>query len=104
MVRIRSRVPDARSRCIVIDVRMNIKKKGKRPTRIRQAVLNGDGVPGRCGTLSNMKYISVMTTMGTNRIIATLRRSAASWRRIRDVVASVAPQRQPAAGMVVVAG
>ena len=36
---------------------------------------------------SNMKYISVMTRTGTARIIATLRWSAASWRKIRVVVA-----------------
>jgi hypothetical protein len=34
-----------------------------------------------------MKYISVMIALGTTRIIATLRWSAASWRRIRVVVA-----------------
>jgi hypothetical protein len=34
-----------------------------------------------------MKYISVMIRLGTTRIIATLRWSAASWRRIRPVVA-----------------
>jgi len=69
----RSRVPEARSRCIVIDVMMNITKSGKRPSRIRQALLNGDGVPGRCGAFPNMKYISVITRTGTNRISATLR-------------------------------
>jgi len=69
----RSNVPETRSRCIVIDVMMNITKSGKRPSRIRQALLNGVGVPGRCGAFSNMKYISVMTRTGTARIIATLR-------------------------------
>jgi len=38
-----------------------------------QALLNGDGVPGRCGALSIMKYINVITSTGTARIIATLR-------------------------------
>jgi hypothetical protein len=33
-----------------------------------------------------MKYINVITKTGTNKIIATLRWSAASWRRIRVVV------------------
>jgi hypothetical protein len=37
--------------------------------------------------LLNMKYINVMTRIGTNRIIAMLRWSAASWRRIRSVLA-----------------
>ena len=54
---------------------------------IRQALLNGDGAPGGCGAFWNMKYISVMIRLGTTRIIATLRWSAASWRRIRPVVA-----------------
>jgi hypothetical protein len=40
---------------------------------IRQALLNGVGMPGRCGAFWNMKYISVMITLGTTRIIATLR-------------------------------
>ena len=62
----RSSVPEARSRCIVIDVMMNI-------SRIRQALLNGVGLPGRCGAFSNMKYISVMTRTGTTMINATLR-------------------------------
>ena len=31
------------------------------------------GVPGRCGAFSNMKYIRVMTRIGTSRINATLR-------------------------------
>ena len=69
----RSRVPEARSRCMVIAVMMNITKSGNRPSRIRQALLNGDGMPGRCGALSNMKYINVITSTGTARIIATLR-------------------------------
>jgi hypothetical protein len=34
-----------------------------------------------------MKYISVMTSTGTSTIIATLRRSDATCRRIRAVVA-----------------
>jgi hypothetical protein len=34
-----------------------------------------------------MKYISVITRLGTMTIIATLRWSAANWRRIRAVVA-----------------
>jgi hypothetical protein len=54
---------------------------------IRHALLNGDGAPGRCGAFWNMKYINVMTTLGTTRIIATLRWSPASWRSIRPVVA-----------------
>jgi hypothetical protein len=66
---------------------MNIKNSGKSPSRIKQALLNGDGVPGRCGAFSNMKYISVMTSTGTSKIIAILRRSAANWRSIRAVVA-----------------
>jgi hypothetical protein len=49
--------------------------------------LNGVGVPGRCGTSLNMKYINVMITLGTTRIIATLRWSPANCRRIRPVVA-----------------
>ena len=60
----RSSVPDARSRCMVIAVMMNITNSGNRPSRIRQALLNGAGVPGRCGALSNMKYISVITNTG----------------------------------------
>ena len=83
----RSNVPEALSRCIVIAVMMNITKSGKRPSRIRQALLNGAGVPGGCGALRNMKYINVITSTGTTKIIAMLRRSAASWRRIRNVVA-----------------
>ena len=73
VVKMRSSVPDARSRCIVIAVIKNISSSGNRPSMIRQAELNGAGVPGRCGTFSNMKYISVMTRLGTNRIMATLR-------------------------------
>ena len=46
----RSSVPDTRSRCIVIDVIRNITISGKTPSMIRHALLNGDGVPGRCGT------------------------------------------------------
>jgi hypothetical protein len=40
--------------------------------------LNPDGAPGRVGTFWNMKYISVMMRLGTSRIIATVRWSAAS--------------------------
>ena len=69
----RSRVPDTRSRCMVIDVIRNITNSGNSPSMIRHALLNGDGTPGRLGTSENMKYISVMTTLGTTRIIATLR-------------------------------
>ena len=69
----RSNVPEALSRCIVIAVMMNITKSGNRPSNIRQALLNGAGLPGRCGVLSNMKYINVITKTGTNKIIATLR-------------------------------
>ena len=87
MVRMRSSVPEARSRCIVIDVIRNITTSGNTPSRIRHAVLNGDAAPGRVGAFWNMKYISVMIRLGTSRIIATLRWSAASWRRIRAVVA-----------------
>jgi hypothetical protein len=47
--------------------------RGKTPSMIRQALLKGDGVPGRCGALWNMKYINAMTALGTTRIIATLR-------------------------------
>jgi hypothetical protein len=49
--------------------------------------LKPDGVPGRVGTFWNMKYISVMIRLGTNSIIAMVRWSLASWRRIRVVVA-----------------
>jgi hypothetical protein len=35
----------------------------------------------------NMKYINVMIRLGTSSIIATVRWSAISWRRIRAVVA-----------------
>jgi hypothetical protein len=35
-----------------------------------------------------MKYINVMIRVGTSRIIATLRRSAANWPKIRAVVAA----------------
>jgi hypothetical protein len=87
VVRIRSNVPDARSRCIVMAVMMNITKSGKRPSRIKHALLNGVGAPGRCGALWNMKYINVITRTGTTSIIAMLRWSAASCRRIRNVVA-----------------
>ncbi len=38
----RSSVPEARSRCMVIAVMMNITKSGNRPSRIRHALLNGD--------------------------------------------------------------
>lgn len=69
----RSSVPEALSRCMVIAVITNITKSGNRPSSTRQAVLNPDGVPGRCGKFSNMKYISVMIRMGTSKIIATLR-------------------------------
>jgi hypothetical protein len=69
----RSNVPEALSRCIVIAVMMNITKSGKRPNRIRHALLNGAGVPGRCGAFSNMKYINVITRTGTASIIAMLR-------------------------------
>ena len=72
---------------MVIDVMRNITISGNSPSRIRHALLNGDGVPGRCGAFWNMKYINVMTRLGTTTIIATLRWSAASWRRIRAVVA-----------------
>ncbi|CNH51110.1 Uncharacterised protein [Mycobacterium tuberculosis] len=58
---------------MVIAVMMNITKSGKRPSRIRQALLNGAGVPGRCGAFWYMKYISVITNTGTSRIIAMLR-------------------------------
>jgi hypothetical protein len=58
---------------MVIAVMMNITKSGNRPSRIRHALLNGDGVPGRCGLFSNMKYINVITRIGTAKIIATLR-------------------------------
>ncbi len=73
VVSTRSNVPDARSRCIVIEVMMNITNSGNRPNRIKHALLNGVCVPGRCGAFSNMKYISVITSTGTSRIIATLR-------------------------------
>jgi len=66
-------VPETRSRCIVIDVIRNITMSGNTPSMIRQALLNGVGMPGRCGAFWNMKYISVMITLGTTRIIATLR-------------------------------
>ena len=51
----------------------NITNNGNSPSRIRQAVWNGDTMPGRLGTSENMKYISVITALGTTRIIATLR-------------------------------
>ena len=51
VVRIRSSVPDTRSRCIVIDVIRNITISGNTPSMIRQALLNGDGVPGGCGAV-----------------------------------------------------
>jgi len=63
---------------MVIDVMMNIKKSGNKPSRIKHALLNGVGEPGRCGAFSNMKYISVMTRTGTSKIIAMLRGSANS--------------------------
>lgn len=69
----RSSVPDTRSLCIVIEVIRNITISGKTPSMIRHALSNGDGVPGRCGAFWNMKYSSVMTALGTTRIIATLR-------------------------------
>lgn len=72
---------------MVIEVIRNITMSGKTPSMIRQALLNGVGWPGACGAFWNMKYISVMIRLGTNRIIATLRWSAASCRRIRPVVA-----------------
>ena len=50
VVRMRSNVPDTRSRCIVIDVIRNITMSGNTPSMIRHALSNGDGVPGRCGT------------------------------------------------------
>ena len=80
-------MPETRSRCMVIDVIRNITISGNTPSMIRHALLNGDGVPGRCGAFWNMKYISVMIRLGTTRIIATLRWSPASWRRMRAVVA-----------------
>jgi hypothetical protein len=58
---------------MVIDVMRNITMSGKTPSMIRHALLNGLGVPGRCGAFWNMKYISVMIKLGTTRIIATLR-------------------------------
>ena len=58
---------------MVIEVIRNITNNGNSPSRIRQAVWNGDGTPGRVGTSWNMKYISVITALGTTRIIATLR-------------------------------
>ena len=69
----RSSVPDTRSRCMVIDVIRNITISGKTPSMIRQALLNGDGAPGGGARPRNMKYINVMITLGTTRIIATLR-------------------------------
>ena len=78
LVRIRSKVPEARSRCIVMDVIRNITSSGNTPSRIRHALLNADGAPGRVGTFWNMKYISVMMRLGTSSIIATVRWSAAS--------------------------
>ena len=66
----------------------NITNNGKSPSRIRHALLNPEVAPGAVGTFSNMKYISVMMTIGTTMIIAMLRWSAASWRRIRVVVAT----------------
>ena len=72
---------------MVIDVIRNMTIRGKTPSMIRQALLNGDGAPGGWGAFWNMKYISVMMRLGTTRIIATLRWSAASWRRMRPVVA-----------------
>ncbi len=74
----RSKVPDTRSRCMVIEVIRNMMISGNTPSMIRHALLNGDGAPGGCGAFWNMKYISVMITLGTTRIIATLRWSAAS--------------------------
>ena len=62
----------------------NITISGSSPSRIRHALLNGEYGPG---AFWNMKYISVMTRLGTTTIIATLRWSAASWRRMRVVVA-----------------
>ena len=45
---------------MVIDVIRNITISGNTPSMIRHALLNGDGLPGRCGAFWNMKYISVM--------------------------------------------
>ena len=73
VVKMRSNVPETRSRCIVIDVIKNITMSGNTPSMIRHALLNGGGVPGRWGAFWNMKYISVMIRLGTTRIIATLR-------------------------------
>ena len=39
----RSSVPEALSRCIVMAVMMNITKSGKMPSRIRHALLSGAG-------------------------------------------------------------
>lgn len=84
----RSNVPEDRSRCMVIEVIRNITNSGNSPSRIRHAVWKGETAPGgNLGTSSNMKYISVITALGTTRIIATLRWSARSWRRMRPVVA-----------------
>lgn len=58
---------------MVIAVMMNITNSGNSPSSTRQALLNGVGPPGRCGAFSNMKYIRVITSTGTSRIIATLR-------------------------------
>ncbi len=49
VVKMRSNVPETRSRCIVIDVIKNITMSGNTPSMIRHALLNGDGVPGRWG-------------------------------------------------------
>ena len=72
---------------MVIEVIRNITISGKTPSMIRQALLNGVGVPGRCGMSTNMKYINVMMKVGTTTIIAKLRWSPASCRRMRPVVA-----------------
>ena len=72
---------------MVIEVIRNMMNNGNSPSRIRHVVLNGAGAPGRVGTSENMKYIRVITALGTTRIMATLRRSDFSCRRIRAVVA-----------------
>ena len=65
----------------------NITISGSRPSSIRHALLNGGIAPGGVDTFWNMKYINVITRLGTTMIMATLRWSAASWRRMRTVVA-----------------
>jgi hypothetical protein len=58
---------------MVIEVIRNISISGNRPSMIRHAPLKGVGALGRCAAFPNMKYSSVMTRLGTSRIIATLR-------------------------------